>query len=140
MAARSRRYAPAMALLRRHGLRPTRQRLLLARLLFETGEQPRHVTAEMLQEEVRSAGASIALATIYNTLHQLVTVGLLAEIVGPDGITWYDTDPHPHHHFFDPREGCLINIADSDVALARLPSPPDGRRIARCRLMIELEA
>ncbi len=129
-----------MALLRRHGLRPTRQRLLLSRLLFEVGEQPRHVTAEMLHEEVRRAGASIALATIYNTLHQFVATGLLAEVVGPNGVTYYDTDPRPHHHFFDPRDGHLIDIADAEVTLARLPSPPRGRRIARCRLLIELEA
>jgi Fur family iron response transcriptional regulator len=63
------------AKLRRAGLRPTRQRLDLARLLFREGD--RHVTAEMLHAEAASRDISVSLATVYNTLHQFTECGLL---------------------------------------------------------------
>ena len=69
----------AAARLKAAGLRPTRQRIELARLLF-TG-QDRHVTAESLAEEGVKAGARVSLATIYNTLHQFQAAGLLRQVI-----------------------------------------------------------
>ena len=60
--------AQTTARLRQSGLRPTRQRVELASLLFD--DRDRHVTAESLHDEITKAGVKISLATIYNTLHQ----------------------------------------------------------------------
>ena len=85
------------------GLRPTRQRLALAKLLLESG--PRHVTAEELFHEARSAGIPVSLATVYNTLHQFTSVGLLREVVVDMGQSYFDTNTSHHHHFFDEATG-----------------------------------
>ena len=62
-----------------NGIRPTKQRMILAKILFENGK--RHVSADSLFEEVRKEDRKISLATIYNTLKQFTNIGLLREIV-----------------------------------------------------------
>ena len=86
------------ARLRAAGLRPTRQRVALARLLFE-GEH-RHVTAEGLHAEVRGTRLPVSLATVYNALNQFRDAGLLREVVVAPGRSYFDTNTGHHHHFF----------------------------------------
>jgi len=118
------------------GLRPTRQRLALAKLLLESG--PRHITAEDLFHEARTAGIPVSLATVYNTLHQFTSVGLLREVVVDMGQSYFDTNTTHHHHFFDERTGQLTDIADHAVEISRLPEPPDGARIDRVEVIVRL--
>ena len=80
------------------GLRPTRQRLGLARLLFEGGN--RHITAEQLHREATDGGVKVSLATVYNTLHQFTNAGLLREIMVDSNRCYFDTNVSEHHHFF----------------------------------------
>ena len=75
----TRPYSGVIAHLKQAGLRPTRQRIALTKLLFE-GEN-RHVTAEDLHAEARAAGVSVSLATIYNSLHQFTDAGIMREVV-----------------------------------------------------------
>ena len=118
------------------GLRPTRQRLALAKLLLESG--PRHITAEDLFHEARTAGIPVSLATVYNTLHQFTSVGLLREVVVDMGQSYFDTNTTHHHHFFDERTGQLTDIADHAVEISRLPEPPEGARIDRVEVIVRL--
>ncbi len=85
-------YAQTLTRLREAGLRPTRQRLALGRLLFDGGD--RHVTAEALHDEAQKAGVSVSLATVYNTLHQFTGAGLLREVVVDSSRTYFDTNNH----------------------------------------------
>ena len=94
-----RTYSNALERLTEAGLRPTRQRLALAKLLLEKG--PRHLTAEELYHEAHDAGIAVSLATVYNTLHQFTSVGLLREVVVDMGQSYFDTNTSHHHHFFD---------------------------------------
>src|SRR5688572_20128468 len=87
-----------MQRLRAARLRPTRQRLALARLLFDGGD--RHVTAEQLHGEATAAAIPVSLATVYNTLHQFTDAGLLREVVVEPGRSYFDTNADDHHHFF----------------------------------------
>ena len=110
--------------LREAGLRPTRQRLALAGLLFAGGD--RHVTAQMLHGEAKAAGVAVSLATVYNTLHEFTAAGLLREVAaGPDRIH-FDTNTAPHHHFFDIVSGELTDIPHDSIAVGALPAPPAG--------------
>src|SRR5262245_7982586 len=84
--------------LRKAGLRPTRQRLALAQLLFGRGD--RHVTAEGLHEEAVGAGMPVSLATVYNTMHQFTAAGLLREVTVDGTRTYFDTNTGDHHHFY----------------------------------------
>jgi Fur family iron response transcriptional regulator len=86
------------AVLRMAGLRPTRQRVALAELLF--GGPHRHVSAEQLHSEASDANVNVSLATIYNTLHQFHEAGLLREVAIDASRSYFDTDTSDHHHFF----------------------------------------
>ncbi len=118
------------------GLRPTRQRLALARLLFARGD--RHVTAEDLYQEARGADIQVSLATIYNTLHQFTAAGLLREVPVDTGQSYFDTNVTHHHHFFDPHQGVVIDIPGEAVELNEMPEPPAGYDIDRVEVIVRL--
>lgn len=118
------------------GLRPTRQRLALARLLFEPGD--RHLTAEQLHGEAMNDDVRVSLATVYNTLHQFTQAGLLREVVVEPGRSYFDTNTDDHHHFYDESDGHLEDIPGDQVVMSELPTPPDGKQIARVDVIIRL--
>jgi Fur family iron response transcriptional regulator len=132
----SRTYTGVLEQLKAAGLRPTRQRLALAKLLLENG--PRHVTAEELFHEARTAGIPVSLATVYNALHQFTSVGLLREVVVDMGQSYFDTNTTHHHHFFDESSGALTDIPDTEIEIGRLPAPPLGAEIDRVEVIIRL--
>jgi len=132
----SRPYAPIVQKLRGAKLRPTRQRLSLARLLFDGGD--RHVTAEQLHEEAVSARVPVSLATIYNTLHQFTAAGLLREVVIDPGRSYFDTNVSDHHHFYVESDGRLMDIPGDQVALTQVPTPPDGAVVERVDVIVRL--
>lgn len=113
--------------LKRAGLRATRQRLELGRLLF-SGED-RHMTAETLYVEAKSVGMSISLATIYNTLHQFTQAGMLRQVVVDPSRSYFDTNITDHHHFFFADEGELIDIPQDKIELSKLPRLPKGTEL-----------
>ena len=116
------------------GLRPTSQRMILAKLLFDGTR--RHVTAEMLRYEVLKSQKKVSLATIYNTLHLFTKLGLLREIIVDSDYSYFDTNTTNHHHFYreDTRE--LIDIDESDIQIGRLPKPPQGSQITRVDMVV----
>jgi Fur family iron response transcriptional regulator len=123
-------------LLRQSGLRPTRQRIALASLLYSKGD--RHVTAELLHEEANDAGEQVSLATVYNTLHQFQIAGLLREISIGGQRTYFDTNVSNHNHFFIEGEGRLVDIPSSSIEVAGLPEPPAGLRISHVDVVVRL--
>lgn len=129
-------YADALARLKRVGLRPTRQRLSLAKLLFDKGDH--HVTAEQLHAGARDAGVKVSLATVYNTLHQFKEAGLLREVVVEPGRSYFDTNTRPHHHFFHEERAHLVDIPGEEFDLRGLPTPPDGTEISQVDVIIRL--
>ncbi|MFZ1102994.1 MAG: iron response transcriptional regulator IrrA [Hyphomicrobiaceae bacterium] len=122
--------------LRGAGLRPTRQRVALGRLLF-AGED-RHVTAEMLHEEAVRVGQRVSLATVYNTLHQFKRAGLLREIAVCGQRAYFDTNISNHNHYFIESDGTLLDIPGSTVRVEGLPQPPDHLRIAHIDVVVRL--
>ena len=125
------------ARVRAAGLRPTRQRLALARLLFAPGD--RHVTAEQLHVEARRAGVSVSLATIYNTLHRFTQAGLLIQVVVDPGRYYFDTNTRHHHHFYAESDHQLIDIQGDSIEVRRLPALPEGRAIERVDVVVRLK-
>ena len=118
------------------GLRPTRQRLALARILFANGD--RHVTAEDLYQEARAANIQVSLATIYNTLHQFTGAGLLREVPVDNGQSYFDTNTSQHHHFFEPTRGTVIDIPGEAVSFTKLPPAPEGYAVDRVEVIVRL--
>jgi Fur family iron response transcriptional regulator len=132
----SRPYANAIEMIRAAHLRPTRQRLALARLLFNRGD--RHVTAEQLHNEALAAAVPVSLATVYNTLHQFVGAGLLREVVVNPGRSHFDTNVSDHHHFFHEDNGQLSDIAADRIEVKDLPEPPAGTAVRRVDVIIRV--
>jgi len=118
------------------GLRHTRQRLSLARLLFRG--QDRHVTAEQLHSEAKAANLRVSLATVYNTLNQFTRAGLLREVVVEPGRSYFDTNTDDHHHFYFEDDGDLRDIPAEEVRLAELPPAPPGTEVDRVDVVVRL--
>ena len=130
-------FAKIIEQLRAANLRPTRQRLALAKLLFEKGD--RHVTAEMLHAEAQTQGVKVSLATVYNALHQFTDAGLLNEIVVDSSRSYFDTNRSDHHHFFYEGSGRLEDIPGDMIEVSRLPSPPNGAEIKRVDVIVRVD-
>ena len=128
----------ALRKLKESGLRPTRQRIALARLLLESG--PRHVTAEELFQEARTAGIPVSLATVYNTLHQFTAAGIMTEVVVGSGQSYFDTNPTSHYHYFDKSTGEIIDVPEEAIQFLRLPEPPPGKVIDRIDVVVRIRS
>jgi Fur family iron response transcriptional regulator len=124
------------AKVREAGLRPTRQRLSLASLLFAKGD--RHLTAEELHEEAQGAGVAVSLATVYNTLHQFTDAGILRILAVEGSRTYFDTNTSDHHHFYVEGENKVLDIASGPVMVTNVPEPPEGMEIANIDIIIRL--
>lgn len=122
--------------LRSAGLRPTRQRVALAEILFGKGD--RHVTAEDLHEEAVGAEVRVSLATVYNTLNQFTQAGLLREVAIEGSKTYFDTNTSNHHHFYIESEASLMDIPGSDLRVINIPEAPEGTQISRIDVIVRV--
>ena len=123
-------------MLRQAGLRPTRQRLALGRLLFDSGD--RHVTAEQLHAEVAALGEHVSLATVYNTLHQFKKAGLVRELAIEGSKAYFDTNTSNHNHFLLESNGELMDIPGDAIRVEGLPQPPEGMKITHVDVVVRL--
>ena len=114
-------YHKAIIKLENSGVRPTKQRMVLAKLLFEKGK--RHVSAEELYNEVRKEDRKISLAKIYNTLKQFTKLGILKEVVVDQNKSLYCNDHESHYHLYIEDEGKVVDIPTKNSNLD-IPSFP----------------
>lgn len=119
------------------GLRPTRQRLAIARLLVGDG-QDRHVTAESLFSAIGDNGERVSLATVYNTLRAFCDVGLMREITVDGSKSYFDTNTHDHPHYYWEDSATLSDAPGDQLEITRLPDAPDGAEIAAVDVVIRL--
>lgn len=125
------------AVLRMAGLRPTRQRIALAELLFSGAH--RHVSAEELHGEADRNGVDVSLATIYNTLHQFRRAGLLREVTVDAARSYFDTDTSDHHHFFVEDEQRVIDIPADSIIIQGLPDAPKGMEVTHVDVVVRVK-
>lgn len=124
------------AVLRMAGLRPTRQRIALAELLF-AGEH-RHVSAEELHDEAGASQVNVSLATIYNTLHQFQQAGLLREVAIDASRSYFDTDTSDHHHFYLEDEQRVVDIPQTSIVINGLPTAPEGMMVTHVDVIVRV--
>ncbi|TDQ61897.1 Fur family iron response transcriptional regulator [Maritalea mobilis] len=124
------------AVLRMAGLRPTRQRLALADLIYGNGH--RHVSAEALHAEADQSGVAVSLATVYNTLRQFKDAGLLREVTVDAARTYFDTDTSDHHHFYIEDEDRVIDIPSNEIVIQGLPDAPKGMKISHVDVVVRV--
>src|SRR3569833_4244554 len=123
--------------LRMAGLRPTRQRVALAEILF--GGEHRHESAEQLLAEAQIAKVNVSLATIYNTLHQFRSAGLLREVAVDASRSYFDTDTSDHHHFYHEDEQRETALPSSSIILQNLPEPPAGMAVTHVDVEVRVK-
>ena len=125
--------------LRTSGLRPTKQRILIAKNLFERGNTF-HFTVETLNREINKSGKKkISLATIYNTVEAFKKAGHLKRILTNTTKSYYDTNITLHHHFYDDETKELTDIDYQKVKLSKIPKPPKGKKIKDLEVVISLQ-
>ncbi len=125
--------------LRSSNLRPTKQRILIAKKLFDRKETF-HFTAESLNKTVnKKMQRRISLATIYNTVEAFKKAGHIREILTNSSKSYYDTNIKSHHHFYDPDKKKLTDIDYQEVVLKKIPNPPKGKKIKDLEVVISLQ-
>lgn len=123
-------------LLQDAGLRPTRQRVALAGMLFL--EPDRHIAAEDLHRQAVEAGVPVSLATVYNTLHQFTHAGLLRILSVEGQRTYFDTNTSDHHHYYVEDSNIVMDVPTGSVTVDNLPVPPEGMEICNVDIVIRL--
>ena len=114
-------YNSAIYKLEKNGIRATKQRRVLAKLIFDKGK--RHISAENLFDEVKKDERKISMATIYNTLKQFTNLGLIREIVVDQNKSLYCNNNQSHYHLYIEDEGKVIDIPTQNIDLD-IPSIP----------------
>ena len=124
--------------LRTSGLRPTKQRLAICKILFDRKETF-HFTIEKLKKIIeKDSRKKISLATLYNTVHAFKKSGYLKEISLKGNKTFFDTNIKNHYHFYDEDSSQLIDIKDENVSINNLPSLPNGKKIEEIEVTIRV--
>ena len=125
--------------LRSSGLRPTKQRVLIAKKLFDR-DRTFHFTIETLDKKINKNGSEkISLATIYNTIEAFTNAGYLKEILTSKSKSYYDTNIKSHHHFYDEETKELTDINYSQIKLSKVPIPPKGKKIKNLEVVIRVQ-
>jgi len=123
--------------LRRHGVKPTPQRVDIGMLLLS---RPCHLSAEQILAGLRQAGSPISKATVYNTLKLFSRCGMLKEVAVDPSRLVYDSTTGVHHHFYNVDTGELLDIDPADVELNRLPPLPEGTSAESVELIIRVRS
>ena len=125
--------------LRTSGLRPTKQRILIAKNLFNRNKTF-HFTVETLNSEINRKGeVKVSLATIYNTVEAFTKAGHIKEILTSRSKSFFDTNMKSHHHFYDEDTRELTDIDYNQVKLSKVPNPPKGKKIKNLEVVIRLQ-
>ena len=131
-------FSPYVDRLRSSGLRPTKQRLTICRILFDR-KDTFHFTIDKLKKKIeKSTKSKISLATVYNTVHAFKNNGYLKEISLQGNKTFFDTNSKSHHHFYDQDTGDLVDIKNEDIILSKLPSTPKGKKIKEIEVTVSI--
>ena len=124
--------------LRASGLRPTKQRLAICKILFNRKETF-HFTIDNLKKIAeKNIKKKISLATLYNTVHAFEKKGYLKEISLKGNKTFFDTNIKSHHHFYDEDTSQLIDVKDEYISINNLPKIPNGKKIKDVEVTIKV--
>ena len=131
-------FSPYVDRLRSSGLRPTKQRLTICKILFDR-KDTFHFTIDKLKKKIeKNTKSKISLATVYNTVHAFKNNGYLKEISLQGNKTFFDTNSKNHHHFYDQDTGDLVDIKNEDIILSKLPLTPKGKKIKEIEVTVSI--
>ena len=132
-------FKPFIDRLRLSGIRPTKQRLTICKVLFDRKETF-HFTIEKLKKIIeKGSKKKISLATLYNTVHAFKEKGYLKEISLKGNKTFFDTNTKHHHHFYDEDMSQLVDIEDKNISVNYVPKLPSGKKIKSVEVLVKIE-
>ena len=124
--------------LRKSGLRPTKQRIKICEVLFNT-DKTFHFTINDLVKMIKdSSNQKVSLATVYNTVHAFKKKGYLKEISINSNQTYFDTNTTDHHHFFDEQQKELIDLENEDVLPIKIKKNIPGKKIKSIEVLVRV--
>ena len=126
--------------LRKSGLRPTRQRIKICEVLFNTNKTFHFTINDLVKLIENEANEKISLATVYNTIHAFEKKGYLKEIAINSSQTYFDTNTSNHHHFFDEKEKELIDLEDDDVDPIKIKKTIPGKKIKSVEVLVKVDS
>ena len=125
--------------LRTSGLRPTKQRLKICEVLFNTDKTFHFTINELVKRISKVSNHKISLATVYNTVHSFKKKGYLKEIPINSDQSYFDTNTSHHHHFYDESQKNLIDIDDADVEPVKIKTKIPGKKIKSVEVLVKVE-
>ena len=125
--------------LRKSGLRPTRQRIMICEVLFNTNRTFHFTIKDLVKLIENKANEKISLATVYNTIHAFEKKGYLKEIAINSSQTYFDTNTSNHHHFFDEKEKQLIDLENKDVDPIKINKTIPGKKIKSVEVLVKVD-
>ena len=125
--------------LRSSGLRPTKQRVKICEVLFNTDKTFHFTINELVKRISKVSNHKISLATVYNTVHSFKKKGYLKEIPINSDQSYFDTNTSHHHHFYDESQKNLIDIDDADVEPVKINTKIPGKRIKSVEVLVKVE-
>ncbi len=125
--------------LRKSGLRPTRQRIKICEVLFDTDKTFHFTISDLAQMIENKANVKISLATIYNTIHSFEKKGYLKEIAVNSSQTYFDTNTTHHHHFYDEGNKELFDINNSEIDRIKINKDIPGKKIKSVEVLVKVE-
>tara|TARA_X000001036_G_scaffold91796_1_gene84205 strand:- start:296 stop:727 length:432 start_codon:yes stop_codon:yes gene_type:complete len=132
-------FIPYIDRLRASGLRPTKQRIAICRVLFDR-KDTFHFTIDDLKKKIeKNTKNKVSLATVYNTVHAFKKNGYLKEISLQGNKTFFDTNSTSHHHFYDKDTGDLMDIKNEDIFISKIPTAPKGKKINSVEVTVSVE-
>ena len=125
--------------LRESGLRPTKQRIKICEVLFET-DKTFHFTINDLTKKIDlQTDKKISVATVYNTVHAFEKKGYLKQIPINSSQTYFDTNTTAHHHFYDLQTQKLIDLDNKDIGPINIQKSIPGKKIKSVEVLVKLE-
>ena len=125
--------------LRSSGLRPTKQRVKICEVLFNTDKTFHFTINELVTRISKVSDDKISLATVYNTVHSFKKKGYLKEIPINSDQSYFDTNTSHHHHFYDESQKNLIDIDDADVEPVKINTKIPGKKIKSVEVLVKVE-
>ena len=125
--------------LRSSGLRPTKQRVKICEVLFNTDKTFHFTINELVRRISKVSDNKISLATVYNTVHSFKKKGYLKEIPINSDQSYFDTNTSHHHHFYDEGQKNLIDIDDADVEPVKINTKIPGKKIKSVEVLVKVE-
>jgi len=125
--------------LRNSGLRPTKQRIKICEVLFETDKTFHFTVSDLTRKIQNQTEKKISVATVYNTVHAFEKKGYLKQIPLNSSQTYFDTNVTDHHHFYDTKSEKLIDLENKDIGPIDIQKSIPGKKIKSIEVLVKLE-